>query len=164
MKPDAPSPSLRTGFLSPLLKADRKTVLWIALIAIFMWILVSDTVNGGKSLLLHLSLKRQVSLGQDDAEIETRLLRIVRHNRAIFDRIGSLTENRRRFEEKAGQVGEIFGRKLSLKICSPSGFERVGAGPSGHKRRLSGNDRTDFSRPARMEGSILPTGHRTPVL
>ena len=115
MKPDAPSPSLRTGFLSPFLKADRKTVLWIALIAILVWILVSDTVNGGKSLLLNLSLKRQVSLGQDDAEIETRLLRIVRHNRSIFDRIGSLTENRRRFEEKAGQVGEIFGRKLSLK-------------------------------------------------
>ena len=115
MKPDAPSPSLRTGLLSPLLKADRKTVLWVALIAIFVWILVSDTVNGGKSLLLHLSLKRQVSLGQDDAEIETRLLRIDRHNRAILDRIGSLTENRRRFEEKAGQVGEIFGRKLSLK-------------------------------------------------
>ena len=111
MKPDAPPPSWLTG----LLKVDRKTVLWIALIAIFVWILVSDTVNGGKSLLLHLSLKRQVSLGQDDAEISSRLLRIDRHNRAFRDRIGNLTENRRRFEEQAGQVGEIFGRKLSLK-------------------------------------------------
>ena len=115
MKPDAPSPSLPTGFFSPLLKADRKTILWIALIAIFVWILISDTVNGGKSLLLHLSLSRQISLGQDDAEIDRRYLRIDRQNRKVLGQIGNLTANRRRFEEHAGQIGEIFGRKLSLK-------------------------------------------------
>jgi len=115
MKPEDPSSSLLTGFLSPLLKADRKTVLWIALIALFVWILISDAVNGGKSLLLHLSLKRQISLGQDDAEIKSRLLRIDHQNRKVLGQIGNLTANRRRFEEHAGQVGEIFGRKLSLK-------------------------------------------------
>jgi hypothetical protein len=119
MKPDAPSPSLLTDFFSPLLKADRKTILWIAMIAIFVWILISDTINGGKSLLLHLSLKRQVSLGQDDAEIASRLLKVDRHNREILEHIGNLTVNRRRFEEHTGQIGDIFGRKLSLKKSAP---------------------------------------------
>ncbi|EQD71865.1 hypothetical protein B1A_05596, partial [mine drainage metagenome] len=115
MNPNTQPPSSQISFFSGLLKLDRKTILWIALIAIFVWILISDTVNGGKSLLLHLSLKRQVSLGQDDAEIASRLLRIDRHNRKVLERIGALTGNRRRFEEHAGQIGEIFGRKLSLK-------------------------------------------------
>ena len=111
MKQDTPSPSCLSG----LMKVDRKTVLWIALIAIFVWIVLSDTINGGKSLLLHLSLSRQVSLGQDDAEIASRLLKVDRHNREILEHIGNLTINRRRFEEHTGQIGDIFGRKLSLK-------------------------------------------------
>jgi len=119
MKPDAPSPLSQDRLFAPLLKADRKTVLWVALVAVFVWILVSDTVNGGKSLLLHLSLTRQLSLGRDDAEIAGRLFRIDRKNREILGWIGRLKANRQRFEEHAGQVGEIFGRKLSLKKSSP---------------------------------------------
>ena len=119
MNPDTASPRPPGRFFAPLAKADRKTVLWIALVAVFVWILVSDTVNGGKSLLLHLSLTRQLSLGRDDAEIAGRLVRIDRKNRELLGRIGKLKSNRQRFEEKAGQIGEIFGRTLSLKKTSP---------------------------------------------
>jgi len=119
MKPDAPSPLSQDRLFAPLLRADRKTVLWISLVAVFVWILVSDTINGGKSLLLHFSLTRQLSLGRDDAEIAGRLVRIDRKNRESLGGIGHLKENRQRFEERAGQVGEIFGRKLSLKKSAP---------------------------------------------
>nr|EES53912.1 MAG: protein of unknown function [Leptospirillum ferrodiazotrophum] len=125
MKPDT-SPSLsRERLFSPRLPADRKTVLWIALVAVFVWIVVSDSINGGKSLLLHFSLTRQLSLGQDDAEIAGRLVRIDRKNREILGTIGRLKTNRQRFEEHAGQIGEIFGRKLSLKKSAPRSVPNV---------------------------------------
>ena len=115
MKSDAPISSFSSGFLYPLRNTDKKTVLWIALLAIFVWILVSDLVNGGKSFLLHLSLARQTILGQTDAEIAGKIVRISRENRKILDGIGRLSGNRRRFEEHAGMIGSTFGRKLTLK-------------------------------------------------
>jgi hypothetical protein len=115
MKPDPNSSPLRNIFSAPFAKVDKKTVLWISLLAIFVWILASDLVNGGKSILLHLSLKRQVSLGQDDAELAGSIERIDRANRTVLAKIGVLTKNRHRFEERAGQIGDLFGRMLSIK-------------------------------------------------